>query len=654
MSKKRFLFVVLQVVLSINVLFAQNDTMYFMKNGFVTYKQSVNQNSLDSIKFFNVDNMTFLKNNLSFKEQSIKMEDLDSVIFYKPTTYIIKNGMTQAEIVLVNSALRTTKLAANELQTILYKMTGVQLPIVTSPSLSCPIQLYVGVSSYTESLGVTDEGLKNGAFQIASGDNWLALVGHDSEYSPIEPWAHYWDDRFRVYDEWDSITGQNWDNPYLGLQRRYSPALGIWEADERGSFNAVNEFLRNLGARWYLPGEIGECLPELSSVALPIVNRTVEPDFAMRHLLFYFHEFWTGITESPSDIEDIMWQMRLGLSASQEYVGEPIGHGINLAHSRNEVKLAHPDYYALVGGERDTSHYGWGGAPCLSSEGLFNDNVNLIRNLYDHYDTPMVSVSPQDGYFGCECNLCAGKATPERGWWGQLSDYVWGYSDRIAREVYETHPDKKVSCIAYQAQLLPPLNIDQMSPNMAVILCQARSDFTDSLKRTYYTDLRSDYLAKLPSKELYIWDYYLLPSPGSTFEGVPAYFPHIIAEDLHSLKGVSQGEFIEVYRNYSENNDSWDALAANHLNCYVTSQFWWNSSQDVDLLLDDYYEKFYGPASQEMKTFIEYAEANWTSAKTNIEVKNQLFNLIGIARTLAGESIYGNRIELMVQYMNNL
>jgi len=569
--------------------------------------------------------------------------------------FIVRDGEVQAEIVLPEAPLRTTKLAAQELRTVLQKIAGAKLPIVTAPTDGCPVQVYVGVSPRTERLGVTDEGLKYGAFRIVSGDNWLALVGHDSEYTPIEPWAHNWEDRFRVYDEWDAITGAKWGNPFLGMHRRYCPALGIWEADERGSFNAVNEFLRSLGARWYFPGELGECLPKLSSVALPTVNRTVRPDFPMRHLLFYYHEFWTGTDNAPANVEDLIWQMRLGLFASQEVVGSVIGHGSTLAHSRDEVKQAHPEYYALSGGKRDTDHYGWGGAPCLSSEGLFQDNVRLLQALYDHYKQPMVSVAPQDGYCDlCECELCKGKGTPERGWTGQLSDYVWGYADRVAREVYETHPDRKVSCIAYTAYLQPPLRIEQFSPNMAVILCQARGDFTDPEKRKEYSDLLQGWMAKLPSKELYIWDYYLHAQPGTTCEGVPVYFPHIIAGDLRALKDVSRGEHIEVYRNYWENRDTWDSLAANHLNCYVTARLYWDANQDVDALLEDYYEKFYGPARAEMKAFIQYAEANWPQASKNVAVIDRLFELIAAAEVAAGDGIYGKRVDLLVEYMQRL
>lgn len=568
--------------------------------------------------------------------------------------YIVRGGEAQAEIVLPEAPLRTTKLAADELQTVLARITGAVLPIVTAPTPGCPAQVYVGASPLAARLGVTDEGLPYGAFRIVSGGDWLALVGHDSEYTPIEPWAHNWEDRFRVYGEWDVLTGATWGSPFVGTHRRYCPALGIWEADERGSFNAVNEFLRDLGARWYFPGELGECLPRLDTVALPAVNRTVRPDFPMRHLLFYYHEFWTGVEGAPTNVEDILWQMRLGLFASQEVVGSVMGHGTTLVHSRDEVKQAHPEYYALRGGERDTDHYGWGGAPCLSSEGLLEDNVRLVRALYDHYREPMVSVAPQDGYDGCECELCAGKATPERGPQGLLSDYVWGYADRVAREVYRTHPDRKVSCIAYQPYLLPPLALERLSPNMAVILCRARGDFIDPEKRREYSDLVRDWRAKLPSPELYTWDYYLHAQPGTTCEGVPVYFPHIIAADLRALKGVSRGEHVEVYRNWMEDGDTWDALAANHLNCYVTARLYWDADQDVDALLADYYERFYGPARAEMRAFVEYAEANWPRASTDAATIDRLFELIGAAEAAAGDGIYRRRVDLLTQYMQRL
>jgi uncharacterized protein (TIGR02145 family) len=75
----------LTFVLSFSFVFAQNDTMYVMKDGFVINKQSIKAADVDSIKFFSLDTMSFVKNNQVVHKQSIQTSDVDSVIFYNPT-----------------------------------------------------------------------------------------------------------------------------------------------------------------------------------------------------------------------------------------------------------------------------------------------------------------------------------------------------------------------------------------------------------------------------------------------------------------------------------------------------------------------------------------------------------------------------------------
>ncbi|MBM4048682.1 MAG: DUF4838 domain-containing protein, partial [Planctomycetes bacterium] len=580
--------------------------------------------------------------------------------------FLVKDGQPQAEIVIADQPARMAKLAASELQAYLVKISGARLPITTAPSKDVPVQVYVGRSAHTDRLKVSDEGLAYGAFRMASGKNWLALLGRDRDFEPREPWGRSHADGERVMKEWDALTGEKWGNAMLSVHRRHSPALGIWEADERGSLNAVYEFLRSLGVRWYYPGELGEIVPRMASIALPQLDKVFRPDFAVRHMLIYFNEFWEARGTNTAAVDNVLWQLRLGLQASQEVLGYSKGHGLMAVHSREEVKKAHPEYYALWGGKRATVHLGNYGAPCLSSQGLFEQNVKFVRAMFDIYHEPMVSVGPADGYTSlCQCDLCKGKGTPERGWSGQLSDYVWGYVNRVAQEVHKTHPNRKVSCIAYGAYQLPPEKIATLSPNVAVIVCRWRSLFYDRETREGFSKLMQAWREKLPSRELYIWDYYLHGRPESRWEGVPAFFPRLIAEDLRSLKGVSGGDYIEVYRNRKADGHKWDAMAINHLNCYVTARLYWDANQDVDALLDEYYEKFYGPARKEMKAFIAYAEANWMKATGDVAVIDRLFELLAAAQKAAGDlsavpgtaqagSIYGQRVDLHVQYIDRL
>jgi hypothetical protein len=69
-----------------------------------------------------------------------------------------------------------------------------------------------------------------------------------------------------------------------------------------------------------------------------------------------------------------------------------------------------------------------------------------------------------DGLRLCECEGCKGKSA---------SELVWGFADRVAREVYKTHPHKRITCGAYTSYVDPPDTIVKFSPNLSVWISNA-------------------------------------------------------------------------------------------------------------------------------------------------------------------------------------
>ena len=127
---------------------------------------------------------------------------------------LVQNGQANAEIVLAEKPARMTKLAAKELQTYVKKITGAKLEIVTQPHEG-KTAIYVGKSRFTDELKLTTEGLENGAFRMASTPQWLALLGPDEDYVPIEPWGRNRGaaETARVNAEFDKITGDTFLEP---------------------------------------------------------------------------------------------------------------------------------------------------------------------------------------------------------------------------------------------------------------------------------------------------------------------------------------------------------------------------------------------------------------------------------------------------------
>ncbi|MFA7158870.1 MAG: DUF4838 domain-containing protein [Kiritimatiellia bacterium] len=552
--------------------------------------------------------------------------------------FIVKDGSPRADIIIADQPPRMVKLAALELQAYVEKMSGARLPVATAPLKGMAAHVYVGKSKYTDELKITDTGLNSGAFRIVSGKDFLVLLGRDRDFTP-PPIAL--NTGTNLYKEWDALTGEKWGMPFRGIQRRYSPAAGISDYDGRGSLNAVYEFLESLGLRWYMPGDLGEVAPERKTIELAQMDKTVKPDFNYRDLGDYSPHFDGGPRDS------VLWRLRMRFSMGEEIVGlGGFAHSLNLIHGREEVKQAHPEYFALYNGLRATNHM-HSGAPCLSSPGLFDSTVKYARFIFNTYpDQPAISVMPNDGYVSlCQCELCKGKDTPERGYQGQLSDYVWDFTERVARELYKTHPEKKIINDAYGPYLLPPLKIKKFSPNVMVAICEQRFGYADPQTYDFYMNIRKGYLEKVNPGNFFTGGHYLYTRPKGAFAGVPVFFPHMIANDLRALRGVSQGEFIELSQGAQS---AMHAPGINHLNVYVTGKLYWDAGRDVDEMLSEYYREFYGPAAGEMKKFMEYCEVNWPLMKTKVEPIDKAMELLAKARKAAGDTVYSRRIDVII------
>ncbi len=587
---------------------------------------------------------------------------------------LMENGKPCADIVIAEKPPRMVKLAASELQTYLEKISGAKLEIVTSPGVNAAAHIYVGRSAETDNLKITDEGLKYGAFKMVSGNNWLVLLGHDSDYTPTMPYFQpgisgslgdylkKWDADLEEHARQRGVKpdGEKWGSPYyIDMWRGYNKKLNLWNKDERGSLNAVYAYLRELGVRWYMPGEFGEIIPKNASLPIPQLDKTVRPDFALRAPEQYFKPFC-------GDTEQTLWQLRMGFNNAPDVMGTStwVGliHGIGQVIGRDEMKQAHPEYFAKrADGTRVFERGGrFDPLPCLSSPGLLDSNVKYIRALFDNYGESTVTVMMPDGVDStCQCESCKVKATPERGPEGFMSDYVWDYVNRVAKEVYKTHPDKMISCSAYGGCRLPPTKIAQLSPNIVVMLAQTRSselnDYVNPKKKAQMLGIRQEWLKKMPQRHapLLVYDYYITGWNQPFMP--PRFFPHTIAADLRSLKGISRGDFLEAYSGGGSKTLGND-LVVSCLNLYVTAQFWWDSGQDVDKLLDEYYTLFYGPAAAEMKAFVDYGEANmYDVLEKNANKIGQVFALLEKAQAkVEPGSVYAGRIALIADNMRQM
>lgn len=571
--------------------------------------------------------------------------------------FLVENGQPRAEIVIAGKPPRTVRFAAQDLQTYVKKITGAHLPIVTKPSGQAA-KIFVGRSEHTDARKVTAAGLKHGAYRIVSGDDWLALLGDDTEFTPIEPWAKNNSERGengKVQSEWDKITGALWGVPNGSLYKnrltvpgdigRPDDAAGkvepwqFWSADERGSFNAVAGFLHRLGVRWYLPGELGEVVPTLKSIPLPKVDETVRPDFALRDFSFRF---------GTNGLATALWAMRLG---TRDPLNFQVAHGMAAMTGRSATFAAHPEWFALYGGKRHFEPGYTKNQLCYSNEELFQETVRNVRAQFDHYQMEVVSVMPPDGYTSiCQCQLCEGKDSPERDSSGLLSDYVWDFVNRVAKEVRKTHPDKKIANCSYGSYALPPLKIAKLEPNLLVGLVGGRAPRSNKPEQQAEIRQRREAWMAKTDNPILIFENYPLTDRGWY---LPAFTPHSLVESVNAIKGHSLGESITltIPANFTKSG-----AGLNHFLLYFTARSYWGGEElDGDAMFREYCRLFYGPAEQEMHTFFTYCEQNWQEMeKDKTKVDTVLAHFAQAQAKADANSVYGQRMALLDDFLKDL
>jgi hypothetical protein len=485
---------------------------------------------------------------------------------------LVRDGRPTATIVIAPDAPRMVRFAASELQTYVEKATGAKLPIAEVEPAEGAARVFVGESTATRALGLSSAGVKPDGFYLLATDNWLALFGRESE--PVYANSH----PFR--------SGQS-----------YHPPSGISRYGETGALYAVYQFLYDhCGVRWYLPGELGEVVPRQAAIQVGVLSVQKAPDFEYR---FLYH------ADLPKDDAAAYWYRRIGYGAPKP---------VWITHSFfwfNKYRETHPEYYAILpDGGRDFDVTGEPpGNFCLSEPGFVQQVVADIRAYFDaNPDHLIFPVMPNDSWIRiCECDRCQGQVTPGPET-GKYSDYLWRFVHGVAQEIHRSHPDKLIGCCAYAHYLDPPRTIEQLSPNVAVMIA-------DSPRSGRVTDTYRQFVAAWgdKAKTLYRWEYYLYGLNDRTVQGLPVLFSANIAEDLRLLKGKSRGEMIEAesWRARSEDSERMYYPGMTHLNLYITGKLLWDADADVVALLEDYYARFYGPAKEPMKAFWTLAESLW-------------------------------------------
>lgn len=358
-------------------------------------------------------------------------------------------------------------------------------------------------------------------------------------------------------------------------------AVMIAGAEEGTAYGAL-ELLEQLGCRWFMPGPLGTVIPKLATVDVRAQQTAQSPSFPSR---------WFQMPDKD-------WQSRVRCGG----VAFPGGHGLpapkvtvnktTKAIENQEVA----EMFSLVKGVRTTRQH------CVSNPKLLEFAINHVKQARKAGRGPVIGMGPNDGAGFCECERCraldGGDFDPFSNELSVTDRYIW-FFNQVLKGVEGEFPDTKLAFYIYHSYMRPPKRWKpdvRIMGALAPIALDRVHGFSNPIapEKSYARWLYQEWGKLLP--ELYDRGYWSnLADPG---------FPFIIVHRLrdeipacHAL-GV-KGWRVETFPNYAPKFPS----------MYVAAKLMWNHQADVDALLKDCHEKFFGPAAKPMGEYLTLMDA---------------------------------------------
>ena len=333
-----------------------------------------------------------------------------------------------------------------------------------------------------------------------------------------------------------------------------------------------------------MPLELGEHISKRKTFAVPAsLDDVQEPDWHSR--------LWS----SPSRM-DKMWPRR-NLCRSRYSFHHNLLHIFKVS----ELYDKHPDWFPLLRGKRfrppDDDSHAW--QPCLASkEAAHYAAQKIIAHFDKHPEATSFSIGVNDSHGYCQCPACKALDDPakptfrDRPNW---SNRFFTFANRVAEETARKHPDKLIGCLAYACcEEVPSFPVH---PNIIPYLTNDRSQWRDPEFRATDQELLTRW--SRAARQLGVYDYYY----GSGYV-IPRVYPHVSAESIKFCHKIGvRAWYAEIYSNWALDGPK----------AWVASQLLWDTGQDVDALLDDYYRNFFGAAADPMRRYWAECERIWES-----------------------------------------
>ncbi|MCX6620532.1 MAG: DUF4838 domain-containing protein, partial [Acidobacteria bacterium] len=354
---------------------------------------------------------------------------------------------------------------------------------------------------------------------------------------------------------------------------------------KRGTMYGAYELLEKLGCRWYAR----DCsvVPRRTTLHLPALNEEQRPAYEYRepHITEAYSRDFAARSRTNGNFSE------LDESTGGKVVYYPFGHSFGLLIPPSKYWSEHPEYFALVNGERRFER----SQICLTNPDVVRiSSAGVKQWMKEHPEASIFSVSSNDADNWCECENCL-RVEAEEG--GAHSGPIIRFVNAIAAETSKTHPDLLIDTFAYRYCENAPSKTGP-HPNVRVRMalsgaCQAHPYEQCPHNADIMSSIRG--WARLGGKT-FVWQYMV------NFHQYLAAYPNLdqLTSDLsmyprYNVTGLFlQGGGVKGGGSH---------LA--ELRAYLLAKLLWNPKADSKALTTDFLRAYYGPAAPAMEQYLD-------------------------------------------------
>ena len=495
---------------------------------------------------------------------------------------LAENGRACMDIVVPDNACYVVKMASEELREFLNKSTGADFKVVAESKLAGSKGIFLG-NTRAFSRRVSIAGFEPQQYVIKVEKDAVFIAGKDDpRTATIDPLTllHYVRDKSTLY--------------------------GVYAFLEK-----------HCGIRFFSPGEIGQFVPQHRRLAIKKGQVLEKPYFSERILADFtgysmakYPDAAAYLTKSNDEI--MTWGLRLKLSAK----GSASGCHSEQFYTKFFAKT-HPEYFALQpDGTRNLRYFCWSHPAVIElweklaaayfsgkSPGDADPALKELKTWTGCYFPNEFMIDPMDcgENYICQCPDCQ-KFIAGRGLLG-YGELIFSTINKITAKIDLKYPDKYITTTIY-----PPKAIFPKDSVIHKNLLVRRSFVTDgpeswgSIEKDHGAEMELlRQWSRVKGHKIPGWVYICAFKFADVMPGLPDTCPRAFSRFLGEVAPYVSGLFVEHYT---------PTLTMRIPDNYFEAKLLWDPSLNVDVLQEEYFNDFYGPARIPIKTFFNRLEIN--------------------------------------------